>query len=320
MNAEPQTQLEAVPGTSLGRDAWLRLKRNRLAFACLWALAAMVSLCLEGVFLSFAGVLPDPNENHLDQILAPPGNGYLLGSDALGGNIFTRILFGGLVSIAVGVVATLVSTIIGVTYGAVAGYVGGRVDAVMMRFVDILYAMPFVILVIVLMSLFGMNLFWLFIAIGAVEWLTMARAASAGKSSPSRSRNSSKRPARWARSREHHCPSPHPELPGPVIVYTTLTVPSVMRLEAVLSFLGMGVQPPNSSWGTLIKEGADRMTTSVGLLLFPAAVFAITLFGLNFLGDGLRDALDPKGSKTQHTPLYWGVSFFLCGFTFRAPY
>jgi len=297
MNAEPQTQLEAVPGTSLGRDAWLRLKRNRLAFACLWALAAMVSVCLGGALLSIAGVLPNPNENHLDRILAPPGHGYLLGSDALGRDIFTRILFGGLVSIAVGVVATLVSTIIGVTYGAVAGYVGGKVDAVMMRFVDILYAMPFVILVIVLMSLFGMNLFWLFIAIGAVEWLTMARIVRGQVLSLKKQEFIEA--ARSLGLGHGSIIFRHliPNCLGPVIVYTTLTVPSVMRLEAVLSFLGMGVQPPNSSWGTLIKEGADRMTTSVGLLLFPAAVFAVTLFCLNFLGDGLRDALDPRGAK-----------------------
>ncbi len=289
--------VEAVPGTSLGQDAWRRLKRNRLAYACLWALGGILLLCSGGALLSWAGILPDPNATHLDRILAAPGDGYLLGSDALGRDVFARILFGGLVSIAVGVVATLVSVIIGVTYGAVAGYVGGRCDAVMMRFVDILYAMPFVILVIVLMSLFGMNLFWLFIAIGAVEWLTMARIVRGQVMSLKKQEFIEA--ARSLGLGHGSILFRHliPNCLGPVIVYTTLTVPSVMRLEAVLSFLGMGVQPPNSSWGTLIKEGADRMTTSAGLLLFPAAAFALTLFCLNFLGDGLRDALDPKGSK-----------------------
>jgi oligopeptide transport system permease protein len=298
VDSQPEPRIvAAVPGTSLGQDAWRRLKRNRLAYGCLWALGGILILCAGGALLSLAGVLPDPNATHLDRILAAPGDGYLLGSDALGRDIFTRILFGGLVSIAVGVVATLVSVMIGVTYGAVAGYVGGRCDAVMMRFVDILYAMPFVILVIVLMSLFGMNLFWLFIAIGAVEWLTMARIVRGQVMSLKKQEFIEA--ARSLGLGHGSILFRHliPNCLGPVIVYTTLTVPSVMRLEAVLSFLGMGVQPPNSSWGTLIKEGADRMTTSGGLLLFPAAAFALTLFCLNFLGDGLRDALDPKGSK-----------------------
>jgi oligopeptide transport system permease protein len=229
--------------------------------------------------------------------LAPPGDGYLLGSDALGRDVFTRILFGGLVSIAVGVVATLVSTVIGVTYGAIAGYLGGRVDAMMMRFVDILYAMPFVILVIVLMSLFGKNLILLFVAIGAVEWLTMARIVRGQVMSLKKQEFIEAARSLGLSHAQILFRHLVPNCIGPVIVYTTLTVPSVMRLEAVLSFLGMGVQPPNSSWGTLIKEGADRMTTNEWLLIYPASAFAITLFCLNFLGDGLRDALDPKGAK-----------------------
>ncbi|RFC44058.1 MAG: oligopeptide transport system permease protein [Verrucomicrobia bacterium] len=294
---DPPQTAESESGSSLGRDAWLRLKRNRLAYACLWSLGGILVLCAGGALLSLAGVLPDPNATHLDHILEAPGVRYLLGSDALGRDVFTRILFGGLVSIAVGVVATLVSVLIGVTYGAVAGYVGGRCDAVMMRFVDILYAMPFVILVVVLMALFGMNLFWLFIAIGAVEWLTMARIVRAQVMALKR--QEFMEAARSLGLGHAAILFRHliPNCFGPIIVYTTLTVPSVMRLEAVLSFLGMGVQPPNSSWGCLIKEGADRMTTSAGLLVFPAAAFAITLFCLNFLGDGLRDALDPKGSR-----------------------
>jgi oligopeptide transport system permease protein len=298
MVMNPPTEDEAdTRGVSLGRDAWIRLSKNRLALACLWILAGIVALCVGGVLLSVAGVLPDPNLNHLDRTLRPPGGEYLLGSDALGRDLFVRILWGGLVSIAVGVVATLVSTLIGVTYGAVAAYVGGKTDAVMMRLVDILYAMPFVILVIVLMSWFGTNLILLFVAIGAVEWLTMARItrgqvlALKKQEFIEAARSLGLGPGRILF--RHLLPN----AVGPVIVYTTLTVPAVMRLEAVLSFLGMGVQPPHSSWGTLIKEGADRMESSLWLLVFPAGIFALTLFCLNFLGDGLRDALDPKGAK-----------------------
>ncbi|HRX54464.1 MAG TPA: ABC transporter permease [Verrucomicrobiales bacterium] len=290
-------EAEIVQGTSLGRDAWLRLRKNRLAIICLWVLVGIVALCLIGALLSIAGILPDANENHLDKKLLPPGSGYLLGSDALGRDLMTRIFFGGLVSFSVGLVATLVSTFIGVAYGAVAGYVGGRVDAVMMRIVDILYAMPFVILVIVLMSFFGSNLILLFLAIGAVEWLTMARIVRGQVLSLKKQEfveaAVSLGFSHWRIIFRHLVPNTM----GPVIVYTTLTVPAVMRLEAVLSFLGMGVQPPDSSWGTLIKEGADRMDISLWLLVFPSAIFAVTLFCLNFLGDGLRDALDPKSSK-----------------------
>jgi len=296
-NMNPEPENDDAHGSSLGRDAWIRLTKNRLALACLWILAGIMVLCLGGVALSMAGILPDPNLNHLDRTLQPPGRDYWLGSDALGRDLFVRILWGGVVSIAVGLVATLVSTLIGVTYGAVAAYVGGKADAVMMRFVDILYAMPFVILVIVLMSWFGTNLILLFIAIGAVEWLTMARITRGQVLSLKKQEFIEAARSLGLGPGEILFRHILPNAMGPVIVYTTLTVPAVMRLEAVLSFLGMGVQPPHSSWGTLIKEGADRMETSLWLLVFPSGIFALTLFCLNFLGDGLRDALDPKGAK-----------------------
>lgn len=289
---------EIVRGTSLGRDAWLRLKKNRLAIVCLWALVLIIGVCSLGTMLSYVGLLPNPNDTHLDQKLHPPGEGgYLLGSDALGRDLLPRIFFGGLVSFSVGLLATLVSVVIGVTYGAVAGYLGGRVDAVMMRLVDILYALPFVIFVVVLMSLFGGDLILLFLAIGAVEWLTMARIVRGQVMSLKKQEfveaAVSLGFSHWRIIFRHLIPNTI----GPVIVYATLTVPAVMRLEAVLSFLGMGVQPPDSSWGTLIKEGADRMDNAWWLLVFPSGIFAVTLFCLNFLGDGLRDALDPKSSK-----------------------
>ncbi|MEC5127529.1 ABC transporter permease [Verrucomicrobiales bacterium BCK34] len=295
---------EIEKGSSLGRDAWLRLRKNSLAMASLWFFIAVTLICYLGPL--FPGV-PDPNVTHPDlQSMAPFSEGtsmegqevyYLLGSDHLGRDIFARILYGGRVSLAVGFLATAVSLTIGVIYGAVAGFLGGRTDSFMMRIVDILYALPFMIVVIILTTYFGNNLWLLFVCIGAVEWLTMARIVRGQVNSlknqefveAARSLGLSN----WRIISRHLIPNTI----GPVIVYTTLTVPAVMRLEAILSFLGLGVQPPDASWGSLIKEGADRMASDPGLLIYPAIVFGLTLFSLNFLGDGLRDALDPKSSK-----------------------
>ncbi|MCG8599688.1 MAG: ABC transporter permease [Verrucomicrobiales bacterium] len=291
-------------GSSLGRDAWLRLKKNYLAMASLWFFVAIVAVCYVLPLFPF---VPDPNITHPDLQSQPAFTSatsmeghdvfYLLGSDHLGRDIFARILYGGRVSLFVGFLATAVSLTIGVIYGAVSGYTGGRVDAVMMRFVDILYALPFMIIVIILTTYFGNNLWLLFVCIGAVEWLTMSRIVRGQvislKNQEFVEAARSLGLSRWRIIFRHLIPN----TVGPVIVYTTLTVPAVMRLEAILSFLGLGVQPPNASWGSLIKEGADRMASDPGLLVYPAIVFGLTLFSLNFLGDGLRDALDPKSSK-----------------------
>lgn len=294
----------AEKGSSLGRDAWLRLQKNRLAMASLWFFAGVTLFCF---LLPLTPLVPDPNATHpelqskgaFSKETTVDGEEvfYLLGSDHLGRDIFSRILFGGRVSLAVGFLATLVSLTIGVIYGAVSGFIGGRVDSAMMRVVDILYALPFMIIVIILTTYFGNNLWLLFVCIGAVEWLTMSRIVRGQVNSlknqefveAARSLGLSN----WRIISRHLIPNTI----GPVIVYTTLTVPAVMRLEAILSFLGLGVQPPNASWGSLIKEGADRMASDPGLLVYPAIVFGLTLFSLNFLGDGLRDALDPKSSK-----------------------
>jgi oligopeptide transport system permease protein len=193
--------------------------------------------------------------------------------------------------------ATLVSLVIGVSYGMVSGYVGGRLDAWMMRFVDVLYSLPFIIFVILLMVLFGRNFLLLFLAIGAVEWLTMARITRAQTLSLKKAEFiEAARALGYSHLRIllHHL---LPNLLGPIIIYATLTVPAVMLLEAALSFLGLGVQAPMSSWGSLIQEGAEKMDAAPWLLLFPGSFFCLTLFALNFLGDGLRDALDPKHSK-----------------------
>ena len=208
-----------------------------------------------------------------------------------------RLLYGGRISLGVGLCATFVALTIGVVYGAVAGYVGGKADAVMMRLVDIIYALPFTIFVILLMVFFGRNIVLLFVAIGAVEWLTMARIVRGQIMALKKMEFIEAARALGYSHRRIIFRHLLPNALGPIIVYTTLTIPGVMLLEAFLSFLGLGVQPPMSSWGTLIKDGAEKMEEFWWLLVFPGGIFSLTLFSLNFLGDGLRDALDVRAAK-----------------------
>jgi len=279
-------------GQSPWKDAWRRLRRNRLAVAGGALVLALALLCSVGPIFS-----QSYEEQNLDLGASGPGAAHWLGTDTLGRDLFARLLYGGRISIMVGLVATFVALVIGVTYGAVAGFFGGKTDTVMMRIVDILYALPFTIFVILLMVFFGRNIFLLFFAIGAVEWLTMARIVRGQVLSVKRMEFiEAARSLGFGRRRiifRHIIPN----VLGPIIVYTTLTIPSVMLLEAFLSFLGLGVQPPMSSWGVLIKDGADKMEEFWWLLVFPGTVFSLTLFSLNFLGDGLRDALDVRASK-----------------------
>ncbi len=208
-----------------------------------------------------------------------------------------RVMVGGRISLLVGLVATVVALTIGVIYGATAGYTGGKVDAAMMRFVDLLYALPFTIFVILLMVAFGRSLWLMFVAIGCVEWLSMARIVRSGVIGLKKQEFVEAAVSLGYSHRRIILRHLIPNVLGPVIVIGTLTVPAVMLLEAFLSFLGLGVQPPNASWGVLINEGQQNMEIYPWLLLFPAAFFAMTLFCLNFIGDGLRDALDPKSAK-----------------------
>lgn len=284
---------DAEQGTSLWTDAWARLRKNRLA---LFGLGVIIFLCVVSLLTPWIAPYGYEQQN-LALGATPPSWQHWFGTDIFGRDLLTRVMWGGRMSLMVGFVATGVALVIGVLWGTVAGYAGGRVDAVMMRLVDILYALPFMIFIILLMVVFGRNIILLFLAIGAVEWLTMARIVRGQVQSLRRQEfieaAHSLGLSRWRIIRKHLIPNSL----GPVIVYTTLTIPSVMLLEAFLSFLGLGVQPPESSWGLLINNGVETMEEYPWLLIFPGLALAITLFSLNFLGDGLRDALDPRSSK-----------------------
>jgi oligopeptide transport system permease protein len=280
-------------GNSLWHDAWLRLRKNKLAVFGMWALGLITLACLFGPLLSHYGY----EEQNLDLGAARPSAAHWLGTDTLGRDLLVRLLSGGRVSLGVGLAATFVALTIGVVYGAVAGFVGGKRDAFMMRTVDIIYSLPFPIFVILLMVFFGRNIILLFVAIGAVEWLTMARIVRGQVMSIKKMEFIEAARSLGLGHRRIIFRHILPNVLGPIIVYTTLTIPSVMLLEAFLSFLGLGVQPPMSSWGVLIKDGAEKMEEFPWLLIFPGTMFSLTLFSLNFLGDGLRDALDVRSSK-----------------------
>jgi len=291
-NAELRTE-ELEAGTSLWRDAWRRLTKNRLAVFGAGMLVLLTLACVFGPL--FSSYRYDAQDLMLGA--SAPSSAHWLGTDTLGRDLFVRLLVGGRISLGVGLCATLVALAIGVVYGAVAGFVGGRVDTLMMRAVDILYALPFTIFVILLMVFFGRNIVLLFVAIGAVEWLTMARIVRDQILSLKKMEFIEAAHALGLGRRQILFRHMIPNALGPIIVYTTLTIPAVMLLEAFLSFLGLGVQPPLSSWGVLIKDGAEKMEEFWWLLFFPGGLFSLTLFSLNFLGDGLRDALDIRSAK-----------------------
>jgi oligopeptide transport system permease protein len=280
-------------GSSLWQDAWLRLAKNKLALV---GAGLLLLLTLASVFGPFF-VRQSYFAQNLKLGATPPSAQHWLGTDTLGRDLFTRLLYGGRISLAVGVCATGVALTIGVLYGTVSGFLGGKVDAVMMRIVDVIFALPFTVFVILLMVLFGRRFVLLFAAIGAVQWLTMARIVRGQVLSLRRTEFIEAAEALGLTKMRIIFRHMIPNALGPIIVYATLTVPSVMLLEAFLSFLGLGVQPPMSSWGVLIKEGAETMEEYPWLLIYPGLALALTLFALNFLGDGLRDALDPRTAK-----------------------
>ena len=297
-----------VQGRSLWQDARRRLFANKAAVTSMIILAIIAGMsiimpmtwpykfddtdtsqvsCAPPAYLGMTWLFGEPDENCVSQ-------DHIFGTDGNGRDLFVRVMMGGRVSLAIGFVATMVALIIGVLYGATAGFLGGRIDNLMMRFVDILYALPFIFFVIILMVVFGRNFILMFVAIGAVEWLTMARIVRGQTLSIRRKEFIEAAEASgvstWQIIRRHILPN----VVGPVIVYVTLTVPAVILVESFLSFLGLGVQEPFTSWGVLIADGKDQMESYPWMLIFPALFMTITLFCFNFIGDGLRDALDPK--------------------------
>ena len=278
---------------SLWRDALRRLYKNKPATIS----ALLLGLMVLGALMTPLIAPYDYEVQNLDLGATPPSAAHWLGTDIFGRDLLTQILYGGRISLAVGFVATAVALVIGVSWGAIAGYFGGRIDSIMMRFVDIVYALPFMIFIILLMVVFGRNIVLLFVAIGAVEWLTMARIM--------RTQVQNLKQQEFVEAAVSLGLSPSsiifkhilPNAIGPIIVYTTLTIPSVMLLEAFLSFLGLGIQPPQTSWGLLISYGSETMEEYPWLLIFPGLALTITLFSLNFLGDGLRDVLDVRNAK-----------------------
>lgn len=323
----PEVTLE--PSSSLWKDAAHRLSRNRAAIVSAVVLFLIIAACI--ILPAIPGLIQNPDLQDLPNKNLGPSAAHWFGTDHLGRDILSRVLSGGRISIAVGLITTLVSVTIGVCWGALSGYAGGKTDALMMRFVDILYALPFLIVVILLgktlepltaelttrvvgwlnppgsdSAAINQTTAWvepittlvpLFIAIGTLSWLTVSRIVRAQVQSVAK--QEFVEAARSLGLGHFRILFRHilPNTLGPIIVYTTLTIPGVMLLEATLSFLGLGVKPPYSSWGILIDEGANRMLSNPWLLFFPTSFFATTLFALNFLGDGLRDALDPKSAK-----------------------
>ena len=305
---------EPVAGTSLWKDAWRRLRRNRLAVTGIVVVIAIGAAALVGppIIAHTTGYTFDyiPRDAALlrsfPPFSAPDGSfswAHPMGTDASGRDLLARVLLGGRISLMVGLISTFVSLLIGTVYGATAGYLGGRIDEVMMRVVDALYSIPYMMVVIVLLALFGKRsplgqLVLLFVALGAVSWLTMARIV--------RGQVISLKNQEFVLAARATGVGPigivlrHlvPNTLGPVIVYATLTIPSVMLLEAFLSFLGLGVQAPYASWGSLAADGVQNLAVFPWQLICPGLTMAITLFSMNFIGDGLRDALDPQMRKT----------------------
>lgn len=313
--------VEIVQGTSLWKDAWRRLLKNKLAVFGLVVMVIMIIAVIIGpaIIRWTTGFTADyiPSDGELIKSF-PPSLQHPMGTDEAGRDLLARVLQGGRISLMVGIISTIVSLIVGVSYGAIAGYMGGKIDNFMMRVVDIIYAIPYILIVIVLLSVFsgnntpqwiaalsssfgggaGLNqIFLLFFALGLVSWLTMARVVR-GQILSLKNQEF----VMAARATGVSTPSiifRHlvPNALGPVIVYATLTIPSVMLTEAFLSFLGLGVQAPYASWGSLASDGIKNIAIYPWQLIFPGVTMALTLFSLNFLGDGLRDALDPQTRK-----------------------
>jgi oligopeptide transport system permease protein len=278
---------------SLWRQAALRFRRNRAAMGSIYVLI-LIGLAAVIIPMIWPHSIQDAS---WESILAPPSfaDYHWFGTDANGRDLFVRVFYGGRVSLTIGLLTTFVALMIGVTYGAVAGFLGGRTDGFMMRMVDILYSLPLLFFIIILVTIFGRNIYLVFVAIGAVEWLTMSRivrgqtlSVKAKEYVDSAVAIGMSKPAILARYII-------PNVLGPVVVYVTLLIPTNIVIESYLSFIGLGVQEPLTSWGLLISQGSGQLDNAPWLLFYPATLLAVTMFCFNFIGDGLRDALDPQG-------------------------
>jgi oligopeptide transport system permease protein len=300
MSARPdllgsETLAEAARGNvsrSLWRQAGRRFRRNRAAMGSV-VILAIIALTSILVPMFWPHGIEDAS---WESILVPPGmaDWHWFGTDANGRDLLVRTFYGGRISLTIGLLTTIVALVIGVTYGAVAGFVGGRTDGFMMRFVDVLYSLPLIFFIIILVTVFGRNIFLVFVAIGAVEWLTMSRIVR-GQTLTVKAKEYVESAvaiglSRGAILRRYIIPN----VLGPVIVYVTLLIPTNIIVESYLSFLGLGVQEPLTSWGLLISQGAGQLDSAPWLIFFPATFLAVTMFCFNFIGDGLRDALDPR--------------------------
>ncbi len=277
---------------SLWQQAFRRFRRNRAAMASIFVLIGIAATAIF-VPIFWPHGIEDAN---WELISSPPAwdNFHWFGTDANGRDLFVRVFYGGRISLTIGVMTTFVALCIGVIYGAVAGFVGGRTDSFMMRFVDILYSLPLLFFIIILVTVFGRNIFLVFLAIGAVEWLTMSRIVR-GQTLSVKSKEYVESAVaigltRPAIIRRYIIPN----VLGPVVVYVTLLIPTNIVIESYLSFIGLGVQEPLTSWGLLISQGAGQLNSAPWLIFFPATFLALTMFCFNFIGDGLRDALDPQ--------------------------
>ena len=277
---------------SLWSQAARRFRRNRAAMGSIYVLG-LIAITAVLVPMFWPHGIEDAS---WETILAPPSfdNWHWFGTDANGRDLLVRVFYGGRISLTIGLLTTMVALVIGVSYGALAGFVGGRTDGFMMRFVDVMYSLPLLFFIIILVTVFGRNIYLVFLAIGAVEWLTMSRIVR-GQTLTVKSKEFVESAVAIGMSRRAILARYIiPNVLGPVVVYVTLLIPTNIVIESYLSFIGLGVQEPLTSWGLLISQGSGQLDSAPWLIFFPATLLAITMFCFNFIGDGLRDALDPR--------------------------
>jgi oligopeptide transport system permease protein len=288
MNSIPNSSQEAPPARSLW-VAWRKLKKNKAAMVSFYLLCAVLAVATFAPWLTPHAF----DVQDLFAIYSKPSGTHWLGTDELGRDVFSRLIYGARVSMAVAILSTLTIVVIGTLWGSIAGYFGGHTDSAMMRFVDVLYALPYMFFVIILMLLFGRNLYTLFMAIGALSWLTMARIVRGQVLSLKKQDFVTAAKALGTSDLAIIFKHLLPNTFGTIAVYATITIPRMILLEAFLSFLGLGIQEPTPSWGSLCNDGANALYSAPWLILWPGTMMAITLICFNFLGDGMRDALDP---------------------------